>query len=221
MMPSLTLYQANGSCAFVPHAILLHFGIPAKMIRMQLGPDGYASADGSITRDDYLKIHPSAYVPALDVDGEVITELPAIVTFIASLAPEGEVLGRDGIERARVVEWLTFLSGTLHGQGFGMWWRGSRFSDDETMYDAIKAKGRTVILKCFDRIESRLKDKEFAVGNSLTAADFYLYIFTRWGKEIGIDMEEYPAYSKLASRMESVEGVQLAIKEEDLKYHYS
>lgn len=220
-MPSLTLYQANGSCAFVPHAIILHFGIPVKTFRMQMGPDGYSAADGSMSHEDYMKIHPLAYVPALDVDGEVITELPAIVTYIAFLAPGREILGRNGIDRARVVEWLTFLSGTLHGSGFGMWWRPARFSDDETMYDAITAKGKTVILKCFARIESSLKDKEFAVGNSLTAADFYLYIFSRWGKEIGINMEDYPAYIKHASKMETVEGVQKAIKEESLEYHYS
>ncbi|KPM42731.1 hypothetical protein AK830_g3797 [Neonectria ditissima] len=220
-MPRLTLYQANGSCAIVPHAVLLHFDIPATAVEMIFGPEGVESADGTISHADYLKIHPQGYVPALDVDGEVITELPAILNYISSLVPEANLFTDTGLGRARVAEWLNWLSGTMHSVGFGMLLRPGRFSDDPAAFDQVKAKGKAVIHKCFARIDTRMEGKEFAVGDSLTAADFYIYLFSRWGKQIDIDMAaEYPNYSSFARRLESVEGIKKAVEVERLKFMY-
>lgn len=221
MMPELTLYRANESCAFVPHAILLHYGIPAKTIRMKFGPDGYEAADGSFTQAEYRSIHSSGYVPALIVDEEVVTELPAVVAFISSLIPERNLMGREGLDRARVSEWLNWLSGTVHGLGFAMIRRPNRFSNDETTFESIRAKGMEVMRKCFDRIESRMEGKEWAVGNAITAVDFYLYIFLRWGKEIGIDMEkDYPVCSQFGANVEKLEGIKKALEVEESKFCY-
>ncbi|KAK7431857.1 hypothetical protein QQZ08_001475 [Neonectria magnoliae] len=220
-MPHLTLYLANGSCALVSHAVLLHFEIPVTIVEMKFGPEGVESADGTISHTDYLKIHPQGYVPALDVDGEIITELSAILNYISSLVPEAELFTDNGLGRARVSEWLNWLSGTMHAVGFGMMFRPGRFTDDPATFDLVRAKGKDVIHKCFSRVDTRIKDKEFAVGSALTAADFNIYIFSRWGKEIGIDMEaEYPNYNKFARRLESVEGIRKALEEEKLKFMY-
>jgi glutathione S-transferase len=43
----------------------------------------------------------------------------AIATAIANLAPGRHLMGRTALDRVRVYEWMTWLSGTLHGQGFG------------------------------------------------------------------------------------------------------
>ncbi|CAM1500477.1 Fc.00g096390.m01.CDS01 [Cosmosporella sp. VM-42] len=220
-MPKLALYRKNGSCAFVPHSILLHCGISATTIPLRVGPDGYEAADGSFSHQEYLSVHPLGYVPALDVDGEIITELPAIVTYIASLVPDKKLVGNNSLEKAKVTEWLVWLSGTLHSLGFAGFWRPYRFSNEKAAFKAISAKGRTVVEQSFERIENRLKGSEFAVGNALTVVDFNFYIFSRWGKEIGIDMEDqYPNYSIFARKMEFVEGVKKAIEVEGLEYSF-
>lgn len=126
-------------------------------------------------------------------------------------------MGGEGLDRARVSEWLNWLSGTVHGLGFAMWRRPNRFSNDETAFDSTRAKGMEVIRNSFDRIETRLKGKEWAVGNAITAADFYLYIFLRWGKEIGIDMgKDYPVCSQFARKLESLDGIKKAVGVEEL-----
>ncbi|KAF7561541.1 hypothetical protein G7046_g2601 [Stylonectria norvegica] len=221
-MPSLTLYRVNGSCALVPHAVLLHYGIPAKTIRMQNGPNSYEAADGSFTNAEYRRsVNPMGYVPALKVDQEVITEMPAILNYISALVPIQNLLGVQPLERARVAEWLAWLSGTLHSLGFAMFWRPYRFSDDKATYDSIRAKGMKIIEGAFERIDTRLKGREFAVGNALTAVDFNFYIFSRWGKEVGFDMEKtYPTYNLFATRLEGLEGIKKAVKEEGLEFSY-
>ncbi len=87
-MANLTLYRANRSCSLVSHALLRHLSIPFTTILMKFGPEGIEAADGSLSHTDYLAIHPLGYVPALVIDGTTtITETPAILTYIASLAP--------------------------------------------------------------------------------------------------------------------------------------
>ncbi|KAM5352755.1 hypothetical protein ACJ41O_005477 [Fusarium nematophilum] len=221
-MPNLTLYRTNGSCSLAPHALLRHFDIPVSIIRLHKGPDGrYEAADGSFTNAEYRAVHPLGYVPALRVGDEAITEVPAVLNYISSTVPEENLLGGDALERARVSEWLNWLSGTLHGLGFVGLWRPYRFSDDEAAFEAIRARGRKVIDESFERIESRLEGREWAVGGGLTVVEFYLYVYARWGKKIGIDVERrYPAFGRFAQKLETLEGIREAVQDEGLEFSY-
>ncbi|KAG5658103.1 hypothetical protein KAF25_007054 [Fusarium avenaceum] len=221
-MPKLTLYRANGACSLVPHALLRHFKIPFDAVLIKGGPNGAEAADGSFTNAQYRSIHPRGYVPALAVDNEVITEMPAILTFIASLIPNENLLGATPIQRAKVLEWLVVLSGTLHGIGYGPVLRPGRFSDDTAHHDAIKAKGVGVVRECFQRIEDQLKGSEFMVGQALTIVDFNIYVFARWAQRADIDVEtEYPHYFEHLQRTEKLHGVREAVEAEDLKLEFN
>ncbi|KAM0438714.1 hypothetical protein ACHAPT_001471 [Fusarium lateritium] len=216
-IPKLTLYRFNGSCALIPHSLLLHYNIPFTGVRLRLGPDGLEASDGSFTHAEYRKIHHMGYVPALVVDDQVITELPAIVGYISSLVPDEKLLGVTALEQARVTEWLAWLSGTVHGRAYGMLRRPGRFSNDEASFDGIRAKGREVLGEVYARIESRLQGKEFAVGNALTVVDFALYIFYRWAIELEVDVPTvYPALTKHGRGLEKLEGLKKALDIEQL-----
>ncbi|KAF5253807.1 hypothetical protein FANTH_1500 [Fusarium anthophilum] len=220
-MPKLTLYRANGSCSLIPHAILRHYKIPFTAVRLKFGPDGVEAADGSFSNAQYRSIHPRGYVPALTVDNEVITEMPAILSFICSLLPEENLLGIGPVQQAKVLEWLVFLSGTLHGLGYGAWLRPGRFSGDVTAHDKIRIKGREVIRESFKRIDDRLKDHQFIVGNALTVVDINIYIFARWAHEVEIDLEkEYSHYYEHVRKIERMDGVREAVENEGLKFAF-
>ncbi|KAH7255328.1 glutathione S-transferase [Fusarium redolens] len=218
-MPKLTLYRANGSCSLIPHAILRHYQIPFTAVRLKFGPNGAEAADGSFTNAQYRSIHPRGYVPALAVDNKVITEMPAILSYISSLLPKENLLGIDPVEQAKVLEWLVFLSGTLHGLGYGAWLRPGRFSDDVTAHDKIRAKGREVIHESFKRIDDGLKERKFIVGNALTVVDFNVYVFARWAHEVEIDLKtEYGHYYEHVRKTENMEGVMEAVEAEGLEF---
>ncbi|KAL6922246.1 hypothetical protein ACHAPO_003002 [Fusarium lateritium] len=222
IMPKLTLYRTNGSCSLIPHAILLHYKIPFNTIRLKPGPNGYEAADGSFTNSEYRAIHPRGYVPALAVDNEIITEMPAILSYISSLVPKENLLGATSFQNAKVIEWLAFLSGTLHGLGYGAWLRPGRFSDDVSAHDGIRAKGKDVIHESFKRIDDGYKNSQFAVGGALTAVDFNVYVFARWAHEVNIDLEkEYPFYYQHLKGIEKMEGVKEAVKAEELSLAFS
>ncbi|KAK4505152.1 hypothetical protein PRZ48_003115 [Zasmidium cellare] len=201
------------------HILLTELNLPFTTSRMAAGPDGYEAADKSFTHADYVRdVHPSGYVPALSVDGEVITENPAILKYIAGLAPERNLLGTTAIQKARVDEWLNWLSGSLHGSGFGAFWRPSRYTADEGAFKGIQDKGYQTILACFERIDERVEG-QYAVGKGLTVADVYLHTFYRWGHLIGVDMSQYTKYGRVAREVEKLDSVRKIMAEEGEKLY--
>jgi glutathione S-transferase len=100
-----------------------------------------------------------------------------------------------------VLEWLNWLSGTVHGQAYGGLWRPQRFADDETLHPAITAKGRQTVADCYAMIDARLTGPH-AVGDGLTAADAFLYVLYRWGVGIGLDMRgAYANFTRFAENL--------------------
>ncbi|KAF5578369.1 glutathione S-transferase [Fusarium pseudocircinatum] len=218
---NLTLYRANGACSLIPHAILRHYKIPFIAIELEFGPNGLEAVDGNFSNAQHRSLHPRIYVPALLVDKELITEMPAVLSFISSLIPEENLFGIGPVQQAKVLEWLVFLSGTLHGLGYGAWLRPGRFSDDVTAHDKIRANGREVIHESFKKIDEGVKNREFIVGNTLTVVDFNVYIFARWAHEVGIDLEkEYSHYCEHVRKIERMEGVEKALESEELKFAF-
>ncbi|KAF5637308.1 glutathione S-transferase [Fusarium tjaetaba] len=218
---NLTLYRANGTCSLIPHAILRHYKIPFIAIELEFGPNGLERVDGSSSNAEHRSLHPRIYVPALLIDKEFITEMPAVLSFISSLIPEENLFGIGPIQQAKVLEWLVFLSGRLHGLGYGAWLRPGRFSDDVTAHDKIRANGRDVIHESFKRIDEGLENRDFIVGDALTVVDFNVYIFARWAHEVGIDLEkEYSHYYEHVRKIERMEGVRKAVGSEELEFAF-
>lgn len=72
-----------------------------------MGGSGVEAADGSPSNGEYCKIHHR--VRAGIVNDAVITETPAILTYLASLAPERHLLGKDALAQAEVAEWMAYM----------------------------------------------------------------------------------------------------------------
>lgn len=223
----LTLYRTNGTYSFVPHAVLLHFDIPFTAVPMRPSSDDvptgslWVAADGSLTHEQYLAINPTGFVPALAIgsgpESTVITEMPGVLTYLASQAPQAKLLGDGPIEQAKVAEWMAWLSGTVHGIGFVAYLRMGRFVDDASVFEAVKRRGKEVIEKSFATIDERLKGREFALGDGLTVVDFNLYPFWRWASGGGFDLGAYPNYAAHLRKIEGLEGVRKALADEGLK----
>jgi glutathione S-transferase len=106
----MKLYFSPGACSLSPHIALLEAGLDFTLERVDTRAK--QTAGGA----DFLTINPKGYVPALELkDGAVLTEGPAIVQFIADLAPDRQLVPANGsLERYRLIEWLNFISTELH-----------------------------------------------------------------------------------------------------------
>jgi glutathione S-transferase len=63
----------------------------------------------------FLDLNAEGKVPVLLVDGRPLTEVAAILFFLAKRFPEAELLPRDDLEfEAQALSWMSFIASTLH-----------------------------------------------------------------------------------------------------------
>jgi glutathione S-transferase len=209
-MPHIKFYFAPGACSLAPHILLKEIGAQFEAISNEV------TVTGATFTEDFPRINPKMRVPVISLDEETITEVPAVTTVIAQLAPGMHLMGRTPLDTVRVYEWMSWLGGTLHGQGFGGLIRPGRLTDDPAAFDGINAKAVKNIKDCYNLIEEMLVGM-YAVGGAFTAVDAYLFVIYRWGNGAGFKMrEEYPKYTALVSNLVQRPAVIAALKAEDI-----
>lgn len=124
-------------------------------------------------------------------------------------------MGRPGIETVRVLEWMNYLSGTLHGAGFGHLFRPERFTVGKS--EGVEKKARETIQECFAFAESRLKNEGWAVGEQITGVDCFLLVFWRWGVAYRFEMGKYPKYRTLMAKLVEKSAVKETLQFEGIK----
>ncbi|EPC00587.1 hypothetical protein L861_06515 [Litchfieldella anticariensis FP35 = DSM 16096] len=185
------LFYSPGACSLAVHIVLEELGQPFDLRLV-------STADGSTKTAEYLAFNPKGRVPVLLIPGESqpLTELPAIVTYLARRHPKGGLLPNDPLAEARCHEWLAWLVGWVHGMGFGELWRPERFSADSTTHAAIRSNGETLIHDGFQRIEDLLTEQTHTQTLGYTLVDPFLLVLYRWGEKIGMPMgRPYPIWT--------------------------
>ena len=90
----MTLYFSPGACSLASHIGLEETGAPYEIKPILL-------AKGQQRTEAYLKINPRGKVPALSVDGRILVENTAILTYLARWFPEKRLMPTDPAEEAR------------------------------------------------------------------------------------------------------------------------
>jgi glutathione S-transferase len=104
----LTLYFAPGSSSFAVHIALHEIGVAFEGRPMSFKKNDMRSSE-------YLALNPEGKVPTLVVDGRPLTEVAAILYYLAKRFPDADLLPRDDIEAdAQALSWMSFAASTLH-----------------------------------------------------------------------------------------------------------
>src|ERR1700704_3158343 len=145
----MKLYYFAGACSLSPHIVLLEAGLPFTMVKID------SKAKKTESGSDYLAINSKGAVPALRLDdGNVLTEGPAIVQYLADLKPESGLAPRPGtFQRYQLMEILNYLTSELH-KSFG-----PLFSPDPSA--EWKAASKAAIGKKFDWLTGFLAGKTY------------------------------------------------------------
>jgi glutathione S-transferase len=108
MPDMLTLYFAPGASSFAVHIALHEIGV-----LFEGKPMSFRNND--LRAPDYLKLNPEGKVPTLVIDGRPLTEVAAILYYLARRFPDADLLPRDDIEaEAQALSWMSFIASTLH-----------------------------------------------------------------------------------------------------------
>ena len=207
---TIILYYSPGSCSLAPHVVLNEIGQPFELRK-------FATADRANYSAEYLAINPRGRIPALQIDGFVLTENPAILAYLGRRFPRAGLYPADASEaEARCLELLAWSSNTVH-VAYAQLFRPERFVPNEQNYPPVKESGRINYERCLGDIETRLRRQDYAVGARFTVVDPFWLVFYRWGTRSGYDMRSrFPAYTTYAERLCKRPGVQHALSAEGI-----
>ena len=106
----MQLYFSPGACSLASHIALREAGLSFDLKRTDVKTKKLE--DGS----DFFAVNSKGAVPALRLnDGQVLTEGPAILQYIADQKPDSKLAPKAGtLERYRLLEWLNFITSEVH-----------------------------------------------------------------------------------------------------------
>jgi glutathione S-transferase len=202
----LKLYYSPGSCALASHIALEESGIAytAELVSLK---------DSQQTKPAYLAINPKGRVPALVTDRGVLTENPAILTFVAQSAPQAKLLPEDPFACAQAQSFNSYLCSTVHiNHAHKM--RGSRWATEESSFADMKRKVPDSMAACFGLIEREMLKGPWVMGEQYTVCDGYLFTLGLWLEGDGVDLATLPKVAEHRKRMQDRPAVAKVVAEE-------
>lgn len=200
----MKLYYSPGACSLSPHIILIEGGFSFDKEKVNF------ASKKTETDIDYTAINLNGYVPALLLDdGQVLTEGPAIIQYLADRVPEKNLAPPAGtIERYQLMQWLNFISTELH-KGFSPLFNAQATAEWKT---AVAAQ----LARRLSAVSQQLEGKVWLMGDDFTVADAYLFTVLGWGQYVDIDMGRWPILKAYQDRVFMRPAVQSAMKAEGL-----
>lgn len=200
----MKLFYSPGACSLSPHIALREAGLPFTLHKVDLGTKKVDS-DG-----DFTKVNGKGYVPALELDdGQVLTEGPAIVQYIADQKPGTGIAPAAGtMERYKLQEWLNFVTAELH-KPFG-----SMFNKAQT--PEWRAAVEATLAKRLDWLTQQLEGKQHLLGDKFSVADAYLFTVLGWAQYVNFDLSKWPLLQQYMGRIAARPKVVEALKAEGL-----
>ncbi|MBO9602780.1 MAG: glutathione S-transferase family protein [Novosphingobium sp.] len=202
------LYMAPYTCARVTAIALEEAGIEfeTSLVRFMKGEH---------KSPEFKRSNPKGKVPALEIDGDLLTENVAILTYLDERFPEAGLMPEAASpgQRARNTADLCFCSSTLHPLVTRI--RMPMFFAGPDNAVAVKRTAELAMDEYFQLVEDRLADKPWWYGADWSAMDGYLYwIF--WRVEgAGYDVSRFPRFLSHARENERRPAVERALAREE------
>lgn len=199
----MKLYYSKGACSLSPHIALREAGLSFDLEAVDLAKKRTASGA------DFTALNAKGYVPALLLDsGELLTEGPALVQYIADLAPAKQLAPANGtLARVQLQSWLNYICVELH-RSFAPLFHPEAGS---------KEYAKEYLARRFALVNERLRQHAYLLGDTYSVADIYLYVILRWCPYVGIDTSVWPALVAFVDKVAARPAVQEALKAEGIK----
>jgi glutathione S-transferase len=200
----MKLYFSPGACSLCTHIALHESGLDFEPVLASTKT--HRLADGT----DYHSINPLGYVPLLELaDGTRMTEVAAILQYIADLAPASNLAPPAGqLARYQLMAWLNFVATELH-KGFS-----PLFSKDTP--DNYKPIAKAQLMQRLAWVDAQLQDRPFLIGETFSVADLYLFNISNWAHLVGLKLTDFPNLLALRTRVAERPAVRAAMRAEGL-----
>jgi glutathione S-transferase len=198
----MKLYYSPGACSLAPHIALREAGFPVDLVRVNVAKRELQGGG------DFTAINPLGYVPVLALDdGDLLTEGPAILQFIADQASATVLAPKAGTrERTRLQSWLAFINSELH-QSLGTLFNPNLHTSTREAV-VVRIRGR------LDWAAQQLQGRAFLVGERYSVADIYLFNILSWLRHVGLSISDWPSLADHSRRVSARPAVQAALAAE-------
>lgn len=200
----MKLYYYPGACSLAPHIVLRELGGDFTIEKVDL------HTKTTETGDDFAAINPKGAVPALvSSDGDLLTEGPAILQYLADSKPDSGLAPTPGTsERVRLQEWLNFITAEIHKI------MGVLFTPN--LPEEVGQYVRNSIAPKLAYLDRHFRNHETLLGTGFSVADAYALAILNWTDLFKIDLGPYPEVRRYKERISARESVQKAMTAEGL-----
>jgi glutathione S-transferase len=181
----MKLFYTPGTCALASHIALEEAGARYETVRIDFKGQEQR-------KPEYLAINPKGRVPALVTQRGILTETPAILTFVAQSFPQARLAALDDLFAfAEMQAFNSYLCSTVH-VAHAHKLRGHRWVDDPAAIAAMQKKLPQSVGDSFALIEDGMLKGPWVMGDTYTVADGYLFTLSRWLEGDGVDLTRLP-----------------------------
>ena len=200
----MKLFLKPGACSLASHIVLEELGRPYETEAVDLAKK--VTASGA----DFWAINPKGYVPALLLDdGDLLTEGPAILQYLADQAPELNLAPANGSKaRYQLQSWLTFIGTEVH-KNFSPFFNPAATPE-------MKELARANLQRRLGYVNDQLAGRDFLMGDTFSVADAYLFTVVGWAKFVQLDLSAWPHLIAFQGRVAARPATQRALKAEGL-----
>jgi glutathione S-transferase len=192
-MTPLILYFAPNSVALATLIVIEEIAAPYIIERIDLSQGDQRSAA-------YLELNPLGRVPTLRTEHGLLSETPALLTYLARSAPSAALLPTSAFHEALALSFLSYLASTVHvAHAHRM--RGSRWSDDADAIASMRRKVPEAVLNAFLLIEHHKLVGPWVLGESFSVCDAHLFTLAQWLEVDGVDTTQLPRVLAHRARM--------------------
>jgi glutathione S-transferase len=201
----MRLHYAPGSAAMAPHATLAEIGVAYELVLVERDESGRPS-------NEYFALNPWGKIPTLEDGDLVLTESAAICLHLAERFPEARLAPPPATrERSELYRWLLWLSNTVQMTQL------RHFYPYRYGTEGVKDAADADLAAHYDLIDAYLDGREWLVGDERTVADFFLFMLTRWGRNLEPAAWERPNLRAHFLRALELRGPRAAIEEQGLE----
>lgn len=207
-MTRLRLHYSPNTCGPGVHVALEEADADFEPVRVDL-------AGGEQFEPHFLALNPKSRVPVLETEQGALTEVPAILGYVAATHPAAELAPADPFGLARMNAFNAWISSTVHvASAHGL--RGYRWVDTDQAKADMAAKAILNYAECFALIERTLQEGPWILGKAFSTCDAYTYLMTRWLPRIGLESAAFPKVDDHYARMSQRPAVQRALATQGL-----
>jgi glutathione S-transferase len=162
-------------------------------------------ATGEHLKPAYTAINPRQTVPAVEVDGAVLTESYAILLYLAQRhrdvhGPSGSWWPTDPIDQAKVSSWMFYTANELHN-GIGLARNERAFGRAGAGEYAVERGRKSLAL-----LDEHLSSRRFLELDRPTLADVSVYPFVAVAPEAGLAIDAYEGIARWMGELAALPG---------------